>query len=200
MKLLSLFLTLALLVKNNQAVTLTQDVLLNEYGYSLNTTIMYLNGKNISRIEDGTFENFTRLEVLYLKKNCLVSIINSPFKNLTSIQEISFEENNLNFLDTKIFSGLRNLEKICLNNTDLTIFQDVSGILEQLCSSTGSPKCKVYTSECQERTTTPLPTTTTTRSPKTTLITKPQPSFQSIIIYLINYLKILVIYLISKSK
>ncbi len=161
-----------LYVSSIEAIQLNQTNLINEFGYSINSSVINLSSRSIDSIEVNTFVGFSNLKVLYLQKNKLSRLTEPIFKSIFNLKEVWLEENNIISLSKDSFVGLVNLEKICLNDNPISSLFPAS--LSTLCST--NPNCEVkITEKCLLYTTTTTSPTTTTRI-KTTIQTTNQMS------------------------
>jgi hypothetical protein len=137
-------LSLTSIIKSKE---LNQTILFETYGYSVDSTIIDLNGQSIDIIDNDTFKYYTKLQILYLDDNKLKSINNLIFKDLNKLNEIWIESNNIIQLDKNAFIGLNNLKLICLNNNPISdMFPNKLTNLCQDCQVKINDKCTKKTS------------------------------------------------------
>jgi Leucine-rich repeat (LRR) protein len=139
-----LILTLGLSLEVVKSVLLNQTLLINKYGYSIESLIIDLREKSISSIETNTFENFNRLEYLYLQNNKLSKIEKNTFTKLANLKELWLESNNIVFMDKYSLESLNELELVCLNDNPISVLfpnNIVSFCEEPL-------KCKIKVDKC----------------------------------------------------
>jgi Leucine-rich repeat (LRR) protein len=161
-----------LLIGNVLCKALNKSLLINEYSFGTDSVVIDLSVESIDSIHLNTFNEYAKLEELYLEDNKLTRLEAGLFSNLVNLRELWLESNQLVSIDKNIFNGLINLELVCLSNNPISIlFTD----LTSLCGSTNS-KCKIKTKDrCQRkvttRTTTLATITSTITSTSTTLLT-----------------------------
>lgn len=78
---------------------------------------------SIESIEDGTFANFTELELLDLSENKLKSINETTLIGLNTLKYLSLDENNINFIHKNAFNNLENLKLLELHSNAITQFE-----------------------------------------------------------------------------
>jgi len=93
--------------------TLNQTILF-AYGYSFDSTEIYLNDRSLDEIDPLTFRGLNHLQKLYLQDNTIVSIDSSLFVDLKSLQELWLQSNSLVSLNRDTFIGLNNLGNLFL--------------------------------------------------------------------------------------
>ena len=123
---------------------LNKNVLVQKYGYSLDSVYIDLSAQSINSIDSTTFDGFKSLKILFLDDNKLTELNPHLFENLFQLKEISLESNNIQSLDSNLFSGLNSLEKICLNDNPISKLNN-SLEINKLCGS--NPKCTVKLNE-----------------------------------------------------
>ena len=133
---------------------LNRSILIEKYGYSIDSVNIDLSNEKISSIDLGTFNDFFKLEILYLEHNKLTQIKSGTFKGLINLRELWLESNSLASIDKNVFVGLDNLELVCLNNNPISVYAPIS--LTSICNM--NSKCKIKLEEnCTRRAiTTPI--------------------------------------------
>ena len=126
-----------------ESLRLNSTVLIENYGYPSNSTLISLFSQDIESIDENTFNGFSRLETLYLHENKLNRLEPFLFKNLFNLKVLWLESNKLVSLDKNLLNGLINLEQVCLFNNPISIIYPDS--LKDICNS--SPKCVVKITE-----------------------------------------------------
>jgi len=150
-----------LLIGNILSKTLNKSILIDEFGYATDSVLIDLSFESIDSIDLNTFNEYVKLEELYLQENKLSKLEAGLLSNLVNLRQSWLESNFLVSIDKNIFNGLNNLELVCLSNNPIsTLF---SSHIASLCSSS-NPKCQIKPlDKCQRKeTTTNLQTTTTT--------------------------------------
>ena len=105
--------------------------ILNEWGFTFNSSIIDLKYKNISHIDSNTFKNLVKCTKLKINGNFITQIENDTFKRLKSIKELDLHRNLLSSLNSSTFDGLENLTFLDLylnkiNFIDKNTFKNVS--------------------------------------------------------------------------
>jgi len=155
--LIVLFLIEAVLSKG-----LNKSVLIMEHGFATNSVVIDLSVKSIDSIDLNTFNDYVKLEELYLDDNKLTQLQTGLFSNLVNLRELWLESNHIISIDKSIFNGLINLELVCLSNNPVTTL--FPNQVASLCDSS-NPKCKIKVAEkCQRKQTTRITTTKLTTS------------------------------------
>lgn len=134
---------LCLFCETIKAIVLNQTLLVNKYGYSIESVIIDLSELSISSIELNTFDKFNKVQVLYLHNNKLSSIKSDVFSGLLSLREIWLETNNLVAIDKNVFNNLHRLDLVCLTDNPISVLYPSQ--VESLCAE--PLKCKVKINE-----------------------------------------------------
>ena len=147
-KMLVFYLNLIVLING---LELNQSLLINKYGYSNESTQIYLNNQAIDFIESSTFNGFAKLESINLENNNLKRIDSLLFNGLIQVKYIYLGSNQISSIHRLAFTGLNNLELICLSKNPISLLDSTSLLL--LCES--NPKCNlIIHDECITSTTT----------------------------------------------
>ncbi len=143
---------------------LNKSILVQQFGYLKDSTIIDLNGLSIDTIDLRTFEDHTKLEVLYLDDNKINKIENGLFNKLTNLKELWLESNSIIAIDKNSLLGLNNLRLVCLRNNPISNLFPSS--LSVICETNKECIIKVF-EKCTRNenliTTTQFMSTTTTK-------------------------------------
>jgi len=152
---------------------LNKTILVQQFGYLEDAILIDLNGISIDSIELGTFNDFSKLEVLYLDDNKINKIENGLLNNLTSLKELWLESNTLIAIDKNSLVGLNNLQLVCLHNNPISNLFPSS--LSIICETNKECNIKIFEKcirkEYTTSTITPTTLTTTTIAGKINLKT-----------------------------
>ena len=167
-----IFLIITLTIfKAIQSRALNKSILIEQFGYSLNSDYIDLSGQNIDLIDVNTFDGFDQLEELYLEKNKINKIENGLFNKLTKLRELWLESNAIVSIDRNSFFGSNDLELVCLSKNPVSVLFPNS--LASICET--NKKCVVKITEIcirkESSTTYATSTTTTTTTTKAIQIT-----------------------------
>ena len=136
---------------------LNQSILIELYGYSINSFQIDLSGLSFDAIDLGTFVGFNNLEIIYLEDNKISKIEQGLFNDVRNLRELWLESNNINSINRNAFVGLNSLELVCLDNNPIsTLFPNS---LATICET--NSKCKVKIFEKCIKISTSLTTTST---------------------------------------
>ena len=133
---------LAIICKQTSAISLNQGVLIETYGFDINSVEIDLGDQNINEIDIDTFNGFNNLEILNLEGN-LITRLDNVFIGLLNLRELWLQSNRIISVDFNIFVGLNKLEKVCF--VDNPISEMYPERIKQFCSS--NPKCVIYVDE-----------------------------------------------------
>ena len=133
---------LAFICKQTSATSLNQEVLIETYGFNINSVEIDLSDQNINEIDVDTFNGFNNLEILNLEGN-LITRLDNIFIGLLNLRELWLQSNRIISVDFNIFVGLNKLEKVCFG--DNPISEMYPERIKQFCSS--NPKCVIYADE-----------------------------------------------------
>jgi len=125
------------------AIELDQNLLIQEYGFGLDSIEIDLSGKNIEIIDINTFKGFENLEKLYLQENKLMKLEQGLFYNLSNLKELWLESNRIESVDKNIFVGLEKLKKVCLDENPIS-FKSPNNF-NSLCET--NPLCSIKINE-----------------------------------------------------
>ena len=98
---------------------LNNSILVQQFGYSIDSSVIDLNGLSIDSIDLKTFEDYSKLEVLYLENNKITKIEYGLFNKLKNLKELWLESNNIKAIDKNSLLGLNNLKLVCLSNNPI---------------------------------------------------------------------------------
>jgi len=99
---------------------LNNSILVQQFGYSIDSSVIDLNGLSIDSIDLKTFEDYSKLEVLYLDDNKINKIEYGLFNKLTNLKELWLESNSIIAIDKNSLLGLNNLRLVCLRNNPIS--------------------------------------------------------------------------------
>uniref|UniRef100_A0A671VBB3 SLIT and NTRK like family member 2 n=1 Tax=Sparus aurata TaxID=8175 RepID=A0A671VBB3_SPAAU len=85
---------------------------------------LHLGNNRIAVIQEGAFENLTKLRWLYLNGNYIESLSQSLFAGLQSLQYLYLEYNIIKDISPQTFNALHNLQLLFLNNNLLRSLPD----------------------------------------------------------------------------
>jgi hypothetical protein len=85
-----------------------------------NLRILYLNGNNISTINNGTFETLVNLTTLVMNRNGISTLEENAFIGLTNLSRLTLISNNITTLPTQVFQHLQLLRILDLDQNQLT--------------------------------------------------------------------------------
>ncbi len=137
------FIIIISLIERVLCRSLNKSNLIEEYGYTEDSVTIDLSLKNIDSIDSTTFNDFIKLEVLYLEENKLTKLENSLFHKLVNLRELWLESNNIVLIDRNIFNGLTSLELVCMSNNPISVLFPYQ--VASLCQN--NSKCEVKISE-----------------------------------------------------
>lgn len=78
---------LAIICKQTSAISLNQDVLIETYGFNINSVEIDLSDQTINEIDIDTFNGFKNLEILNLEGN-LITRLDNLFIGLLNLREL----------------------------------------------------------------------------------------------------------------
>uniref|UniRef100_A0AC35FLC0 Uncharacterized protein n=1 Tax=Panagrolaimus sp. PS1159 TaxID=55785 RepID=A0AC35FLC0_9BILA len=101
-------------------------------GHEQTVKSIWFSYNKITFIENGTFDKFTALEVLYLSNQNILSTTNFTFPiALKNLKTLSLSSCNISHLDDNIFINLRSLGTISLASNPLTVIPIALNALSQ---------------------------------------------------------------------
>ena len=131
--------------------------LLEQIGFTADSVEIDLSNRGIETIDVKTFDDFKKLEILYLHENKINKIEVGTFNQLVSLRELWLENNNLVSIPKNVVVGLNNLKLFCMYNNPLTIYNPTQ--VASLCSA--NKNCEIEMEQtCKKRITAPITTTT----------------------------------------
>jgi Leucine-rich repeat (LRR) protein len=125
------------------SIEINQSLLIQKYGFNIDSVVIDLSGRYIDTIEINTFIGYTKLEKLYLEENKIMQLENGLFNHLSSLKEIWLESNNIISIDRNVFVGLNNLEKVCLKDNPISLMFPTN--IKPLCET--NPICTIKITE-----------------------------------------------------
>ena len=99
---------------------LNNAILVQQFGYSIDSSVIDLNGLSIDSIDLKTFEDYSKLEVLYLDDNKITKIEYGLFNKLTNLKELWLESNSIIAFNKNSLLGLNNLRLVCIRNNPIS--------------------------------------------------------------------------------
>jgi Leucine-rich repeat (LRR) protein len=99
-----------LLIGNILSKTLNKSILIDEFGYATDSVLIDLSFESIDSIDLNTFNEYVKLEELYLQENKLSKLEAGLLSNLVNLRQLWLESNFLVSIDKNIFNGLNDLE------------------------------------------------------------------------------------------
>jgi Leucine-rich repeat (LRR) protein len=146
MNLIKAILVLLSSVEILKAVVLDKTVLINQFGYNIDSTIIDLHNKGIESVSATTFSDYKNLEVLYLDGNNIGKIETGTFTGLTKMRIIWVENNSILSIPKSVLSGLNELEQFCIAKNPISEFNPTQ--LATLCAT--NKKCVLeITNQCR---------------------------------------------------
>jgi len=134
---------IACIIQQTLSVGINQSLLIEKYGFGIDSIEIDLSENSIDNIDINTFNGYNKLEKLYLQENKLKQLDNGLFNHLFNLRELWLETNNIISIDRNVFVGLEKLEKVCLN--DNPISQMFPSNVKPLCDT--NPICTVKINE-----------------------------------------------------
>ena len=143
MKFLLLNILLVRLIQLASSIGINQSLLIQKYGFNIDSVVIDLSERSIDTIDINTFIGFKKLEKIYLEENKINQLANGLFNHLESLKEVWLESNNIISIDRNVFVGLNNLEKVCLKDNPISIMFPTN--IKPLCDT--NPMCTIKISE-----------------------------------------------------
>jgi Leucine-rich repeat (LRR) protein len=134
---------LAYIFQLTSSIGIDQSLLIENYGFDIDSTEIDLSRKSIDSIDINTFKGFTKLEKLFLDDNKIKQLEYGLFNHLSNLKEIWLESNSIVTVDKNVFVGLNKLEKVCI--TDNPISLAFPNSIKPLCDT--NPNCKINVNE-----------------------------------------------------
>ena len=97
---------------------LTPEILF-KWGFTVQSTEMNLNDRNITSIKEDTFTPFINLNYLDLSKNKIEEINSGIMNGLESLIELNVGENIISYIDDFSFEEMINLKELSINENNL---------------------------------------------------------------------------------
>jgi hypothetical protein len=138
---ISIFLTC--LLHQTYTANINQGLLIEKYGFSMDSDEIDLCENSIDNIDINTFKGYNKLEKLYLEEKKLTQIECGLFNHLSNLRELWLESNNIVLINKNVFVGLNKLEKVCLNNNPISALFPSN--LRPLCEP--NPNCIIKINE-----------------------------------------------------
>jgi len=125
------------------AIEINQSLLIQKYGYSIDSIEIDLSVNSIDKIDINTFKGFKKLEKLFLDNNKIKQLEYSLFNHLENLKEVWLESNNIISIDKNVFVGLNKLELVCFNDNPISYY--FPHMIKRLCDT--NPKCNIKIKE-----------------------------------------------------
>ena len=133
----------AIIIQQATSIGLNQSLLIQKYGYDLNSVVIDLSENSIDIIDSNTFIGYTKLEKLYLEENKIKQLEYGLLNHLVNLKEIWLQSNSIVSINRNVFVGLNKLEKVCLS--DNPISQMFPANIKPLCDT--NPICTININE-----------------------------------------------------
>ena len=143
MKFLLVNVLFAVIIQLASSIGLNQSLLIQKYGFDINSVEIDLSERSIDTVEINTFKGYNNLERLHLEENKIKQLEYGLLNHLVNLKEVWLESNNIVSIDRNVFVGLNKLEKVCLN--DNPISQMFPGNIKPLCDT--NPFCTIKKNE-----------------------------------------------------
>jgi len=143
MRFLLINILLAVIIQLTSSIGINQSLLIQKYGFDINSVEIDLSERSIDSIEINTFKGYTKLEKLYLEENKIERIENGLFNHLTNLRELWLESNKIISIERNVFNGLNSLEKVCISNNPISIMFPSN--IKPLCDT--NPICTIKINE-----------------------------------------------------
>jgi Leucine-rich repeat (LRR) protein len=125
------------------SVFINQSILIEKYGFGIDSIEIDLRENSIDSIEINTFKGYDRLEKLFLEDNKLRQVEYGLLNHLSNLKELWLESNNIVSVDRNILDGLDKLEKVCFNNNPISLMYPNK--IKPLCDT--NPNCYIKINE-----------------------------------------------------
>jgi Leucine-rich repeat (LRR) protein len=125
------------------SIEMNQSLLINKYGFDINSVVIDLSGRKIDTIDINTFKGYTKLEKLYLEENEIQHLEYGLLNHLESLKEVWLESNLIVSIDRNVFDGLNKLEIVCLKDNPISLTFPTN--IRPLCET--NPICTIKINE-----------------------------------------------------
>ncbi len=125
------------------SIGMNQSLLINKYGFDINSVVIDLSGRKIDTIDINTFKGYTKLEKLYLEENEIQHLEYGLLNHLESLKEVWLESNLIVSIDRNVFDGLNKLEIVCLKDNPISLMFPTN--IRPLCET--NPICTIKINE-----------------------------------------------------
>lgn len=125
------------------SIEMNQSLLINKYGFDINSVVIDLSGRKIDTIDINTFKGYTKLEKLYLEENEIQHLEYGLLNHLESLKEVWLESNLIVSIDRNVFDGLNKLEIVCLKDNPISLMFPTN--IRPLCET--NPICTIKINE-----------------------------------------------------
>jgi hypothetical protein len=139
-------LLLLFILKLTSSIRINQSLLIEKYGYDIDSIEIDLSESSIESIDINTFKGYGKLEKLFLEDNKINRLENGLFNHLLNLNELWLESNIITSVDENLFVGLNNLEKVCFSKNPISFL--FPSKVKLLCNT--NPKCKILINECEK--------------------------------------------------
>ena len=133
----------AVFVQLASSAGLNQSLLIQKYGFDINSVEINLNECSIDTVEINTFKGYNKLERLHLEDNKIKQLEYGLLNHLVNLKEVWLESNNIVSIDRNVFVGLNKLEKVCLNDNPISFM--FPNNIKPLCDT--NPFCTIKINE-----------------------------------------------------
>ena len=141
--LLVYYILFAVFVQLASSAGLNQSLLIQKYGFDINSVEINLNECSIDTVEINTFKGFNKLERLHLEDNKIKQLEYGLLNHLVNLKEVWLESNIIVSIDRNVFVGLNKLEKVCLNDNPISFM--FPNNIKPLCDT--NPFCTIKINE-----------------------------------------------------
>ena len=143
MKFLLVNIFFAVIIHLTSSIGLNQSLLIQKYGFEINSVEIDLSERSIDSIDINTFKGYNKLEKLHLEENKIKQLEYGLLNHLESLKEIWLESNIIVSIDRNVFVGLNKLEKVCLNDNPISFM--FPNKIKPLCDT--NPFCTIKINE-----------------------------------------------------
>jgi Leucine-rich repeat (LRR) protein len=143
MKFLLVNVLFAVIIQLASSIGLNQSLLIQKYGFDINSVEIDLSERSIDTVEINTFKGYNNLERLHLEENKIKQLEYGLLNHLVNLKEVWLESNNIVSIDRNVFVGLNKLEKVCFNDNPISFM--FPNNIKPLCDT--NPFCTIKINE-----------------------------------------------------
>jgi Leucine-rich repeat (LRR) protein len=143
MKFLLVNIFFAVIIQIASSIGLNQSLLIQKYGFDINSVVIDLNERSIDTIEINTFKGYNKLEKLHLEENKIKQLEYGLLNHLVNLKEVWLESNEIVSIVRNVFVGLNKLEKVCLCDNPMSFL--FPNKIKPLCDT--NPFCTIKINE-----------------------------------------------------